>query len=45
MRGLETLACSKHLRYRDIWDLHWLMRRPGTDLDEACALRLRKEAD
>lgn len=42
---LEAFACSSHVRYRDIWDLHWLMRRPGIDLDEACALRSRKEAD
>lgn len=42
---LEAFARSKHIRHRDIWDLHWLMRRPGIDLDEACALRARKEAD
>ena len=42
---LEAFACSSHIRYRDIWDMHWLMRRPGIDLDEACALRSRKEAD
>ena len=42
---LEALACSKLPRYRDIWDLHWLVRQPGIDLGEACALRKRKEAD
>ncbi len=42
---LEAFACSNHIRYRDIWDLHWLMRRPGIDLDEACMLRMRKEID
>lgn len=42
---LEALVCSEHIRYRDIWDLHWLMRRPGIDLDMACTLRKRKESD
>lgn len=42
---LEAFACSRHIRYRDLWDMHWLMRRPGIDFDEACTLRSAKEAD
>ncbi|MEG0302209.1 nucleotidyl transferase AbiEii/AbiGii toxin family protein [Gordonibacter sp.] len=42
---LEAFACSTHIRYRDIWDMQWLMRRPTIDLEEACVLRMRKEID
>ena len=42
---LEAFDCSKHICYRDIWDLHRLMRRPRNILDKACMLRVRKEAD
>ncbi|WP_270296022.1 nucleotidyl transferase AbiEii/AbiGii toxin family protein [Eggerthella sinensis] len=42
---LEAFVCSQHIRYRDIWDMHWLMRRAGIDLEEACQLRSKKELD
>jgi len=42
---LESFACSPHLRYRDIWDMHWLARMPHIDLNTAYDFRKRKEAD
>lgn len=42
---LEAFVCSTHIRYRDLWDMQWLMRRPGLDIDQSCALRKRKERD
>lgn len=42
---LEAFVCSSHIRYRDVWDMYWIMRRPLVDLEEACMLRKRKEID
>jgi len=42
---LESFICSPRIRYRDIWDLQWLARRPGLDKDVAHALRAKKELD
>lgn len=42
---LESFICSKHIRYRDIWDLQWLSRRPTIEFDEAYRLRKHKETD
>lgn len=42
---MEAFVCSRRIRYRDLWDMHWLMRRPGINLDEACMLRSKKESD
>ncbi len=42
---LEAFICSHHIRYRDLWDLYWIMRRPGIDLNRAHDLRKEKERD
>ena len=42
---LESFICSLQVRYRDVWDLQWLARRPGLDKDAAHALREKKEVD
>ena len=42
---LESFICSSRIRYRDVWDLQWLARRPGLDKDVAHALRAKKESD
>ncbi|MEG0217903.1 MAG: nucleotidyl transferase AbiEii/AbiGii toxin family protein [Raoultibacter sp.] len=42
---LESFPCSSHIRYRDIWDMQWLMRRPNIDLQSAYELRKQKEGD
>jgi len=42
---LESFICSPQIRYRDIWDLQWLARRPGLDMSSAHALRTQKEID
>ena len=42
---LEAFVCSNHIRYRDIWDMYWIMRQPGVDVEAAYALREKKERD
>lgn len=42
---LEAFVCSNHIRYRDLWDIYWLMRRPGINLEKAHRLRKKKETD
>lgn len=42
---LEAFICASHIRYRDIWDLQWLSRRPKIDYDKAYQLRKLKEVD
>lgn len=42
---LESFVCSSHIRYRDLWDLHWLSRRPRINIEEAHKLRELKESD
>lgn len=42
---IESYVCSAYLRHRDLWDMHWLLRRPGINLDTAHELRKLKEHD
>ena len=42
---LESFICSSHVRYRDVWDLFWLKRRPGVDVQAAKELRASKAVD
>lgn len=42
---LESFICSSHLRYRDLWDMHWLSRRPNLDAERSYELRRRKALD
>ena len=42
---MEAFVCSDHIRYRDIWDMYWIMRRPNINLQEAQVLRKKKEID
>jgi len=42
---LESFICSPQLRYRDIWDLFWLMRRPQMDFAQVALMRRQKEDD
>ncbi len=42
---LESFICSSHVRYRDVWDLFWLKRRPGVDIEAARELRASKAVD
>jgi predicted nucleotidyltransferase component of viral defense system len=42
---LESFVCSPRIRYRDVWDLQWLARRPGIKMDVAHSLRTKKELD
>ncbi|WP_415457801.1 nucleotidyl transferase AbiEii/AbiGii toxin family protein [Bifidobacterium sp.] len=42
---IEAFVCSNHLRYRDLWDMSWLSRSPGIDLDHVCDLRELKAID
>ncbi|MCL2654786.1 MAG: nucleotidyl transferase AbiEii/AbiGii toxin family protein [Coriobacteriia bacterium] len=42
---LLAFVCSANVRYRDIWDMYWIARRPYLDKKEACRLRKKKETD
>lgn len=42
---LESFICSSHVRYRDVWDLFWLERRPGVDVGAAREMRASKAVD
>jgi len=40
-----AFVCAPQIRYRDLWDMFWIMRRPGIDIDKARELRAMKETD
>lgn len=42
---MESFICASHVRYRDIWDMFWLQRRPDIDVDLAKDLRAQKAVD
>lgn len=42
---LESFICASHVRYRDIWDMFWLKRRPDVDESIAQDMRARKASD
>lgn len=42
---MQAFVCSHRIRYRDIWDMFWIMRRPAINLEEARELRILKERD
>lgn len=42
---MQAFVCSHRIRYRDIWDMFWIMRRPVLNLEEAYRLRALKEVD
>jgi len=42
---LESFVCASYIRYRDIWDIHWIARQPNLDMSKVYELRKLKEAD
>ena len=42
---LEAFVCSRYIRYRDLWDMYWIKRRPAIDLEKVFELRRKKEND
>ncbi len=42
---LEAFTCANYIRYRDLWDMYWIKRRPGIDLKKVFDLRHKKEKD
>jgi predicted nucleotidyltransferase component of viral defense system len=42
---LEAFVCAEYVRYRDIWDMHWLSRKPDLDITQVYELRKKKEID
>lgn len=42
---MESFICSPHVRYRDIWDIFWLVRQPDIDVALARDMRAQKAAD
>lgn len=42
---LKAFLTSSYLRYRDLWDLRWIARRPGFDRSQLSGLFAQKLAD
>jgi len=40
-----AFVVSSHIRYRDLWDMFWIMRRPRVNQDKTFELRDKKEID
>lgn len=42
---LESFVCASHVRYRDLWDLHWLSRHASINREDVARMRKQKEID